>query len=216
MPERGNTRQLLPGGPVEAGSVDRRFAPTQHRVYRTAFGLGPVPLLAVVSAVVFLVGLVLLVTGAVILGLVLMALTVASTALFRAATQDDPNSHTARLAMIAEDRARGGARLAAATGRAWSRAAPELVRIRARRQRLSRELDSRLAPLGEAVHHGDDQRVQSLKAETDRLEREIEQAEREESKVRKALEEDVDQERLPILQTQALTPRAPQPRRRSS
>lgn len=204
---------------MQAGSVDRKFAPTQHRVYRTPFGVGPVPLLAVVSAIAFVIGLILLLVGSVILGLVLMALTLASTALFRVATQDDPNSHTARLAMIAEDRARGGARLAAVTGRAWSRAAPELVRIRARRQRLNRELNSRLAPLGEAVHQGDAQRVESLKAEADRLEREIQHAEREESRVRQAVEQDLDQERAPILQTQALTPqttRAPQARRRSA
>jgi hypothetical protein len=131
VPAQGKTRQLLPGGPVEAGSVDRRFAPTHHRVYRTPFGIGPVPLLAVISAVMFVFGLILLLIGAVIVGLVLMALTLASTALFRVATRSDPNSHAARLAMIAEDRARGRARLAAATGRAWSRAAPELVRIRA-------------------------------------------------------------------------------------
>lgn len=219
MPEQGNTRQLLPGGPVDAGSVDRSYAPTHHRVFRTAFGVGPVPLLAVVSVVVFLVGAILLLTGTVIAGLVLMALTVASTALFRVATQHDPNSHAARLATIAEDRARGRARLAAATGRAWSRAAPELVRIRARQQRLNRELNSRLAPLGDAVHRGDDQRVQSLKEEADRLEHAIEQAEHEASAVREALEQDVERERAPIVATQALTPqttRAAKPQRRRS
>ena len=125
VPEQGNTRELLPGGPVEVGPVDRSFAPTHHRVYRTPFGAGPLSLLAVVSAVVFLVGLSLLLTGSVIAGLVLMAVTVASTALFRVATQSEPNSHALRLAMIAEDRARGRVRLAAATGRAWSREAAE-------------------------------------------------------------------------------------------
>jgi septal ring factor EnvC (AmiA/AmiB activator) len=219
VPEQGNTRQLLPGGPVRGASVDRRFAPTHHRIYRTPFGIGPVPLLAVVSAVALSVGLILLLTGAVIAGLVLMALTLASTALFRVATQDDPNSHTARLAMIAENRARGRARLAAATGRAWSRAVPELVRIRARQERLNRELNSRLEPLGEAVHRGDDQHVESLKAEAERLEHAIEQAAREARAVREAAEHDVDRERAPILETKALTPqttRAPQSRGRRS
>jgi septal ring factor EnvC (AmiA/AmiB activator) len=178
-----------------------------------------VPLLGLVSAVVFVVGLILLLGGSVLSGLVLMAVTLALTALFRVATRDEPNSHTARLAVIAEDRARGHARLAAATGRAWSRAAPELVRIRARQQRLNRELKSRLAPLGEAVHRGDDQRVESLKAEADRLELAIEQAEREASAVREAVEHDVDRERAPILPTQALAPqttRAAKPRRPDS
>jgi hypothetical protein len=106
VPEQGNTRELLPGGPVEAGPVDRSFAPTHHRVYRTPLGLGPVRLLAVVSAVVFVVGLILLLTSSVIAGLALMAVTVALTALFRVATRNEPNSHAARLAVIAEDRAR--------------------------------------------------------------------------------------------------------------
>jgi hypothetical protein len=135
-------------------------------------------------------------------------LTLASTALFRVATENDPNSHTARLARIAEERARGRARLAAVTGRAWSRAAPELVRIRARQQRLHRELDSRLAPLGEAVRRGDDQRVQSLKAEASRLEHAIAEAQRDQSAVREALEHDVEHERAPIARTEALTPQA--------
>jgi septal ring factor EnvC (AmiA/AmiB activator) len=74
-----------------------------------------------------------------------------------------------------------------------------------------------LAPLGEAVHRGDDQRAQSLKAEADRLEHAIEQTELEASAVRDALDQDVDRERAPIVPTQALTPqttRAPAPRRR--
>ena len=217
MSDPGETRELLPGGPVEAGSVDKRFAPTHHQVFRRPMGVGPVPLLAGLSGFALLIGLILLLTGDLIAGLIVLALTVALAALFRAATRSEPDSEAARLAIVAEDRARGGARLAAATGRAWSRAMPELVRIRARQQRLNRELKSRLEPLGEAVHKGDRQRAAALKAQADQLERAIADAEREESAVKEAVGNDVRRERATSEPTQPIAPvttRAPQRRRR--
>ena len=225
VPEGGEgktpTRELLPGGPLDIGPTQHEFAPTIHRVYRRPLGagLGPAPLLGALSALALLAGLVLLFTGSVIVGLIVLALTLALIALFRAATRSEPDSQAARLAGVAEDRARSGTRLAAATGRAWSRAAPEIVRIRMRQQRLHRELKAKLQPLGEAVHRGDQERVQELKAQTSELESAIRKADHEAALVRDELEHDVERERATSTRTEALpqlTTRAGRSRRPGS
>ena len=219
MSDAGKTRELLPGGPIDVGPTDREFAPTIHRVYRRPLGAGPAPLLGGLSAIALLAGLVLLFTGSVIAGLIVLALTLALTAMFRAATRHEPDSQAARLTAVAEDRARSRTRLAAATGRAWSRAAPELVRIRMRQQRLHRDLEAKLQPLGEAVHRGDQGRVQELSAQATALENAIRKAEREALLVREELEHGVERERATSTPTEALpqlTTRSPDGRRTGS
>jgi hypothetical protein len=88
--------------------------------------------------------------------------------------------------------------------RIWSRAGVELVRIRARQQRLRRRLRATLRPLGEAVHREDQVRTQALREQARAIEDQLAELERRASAVSAAAHKAAERERETLQPTRSI------------
>ena len=196
----GITENMLPEREV-------RFAPTVHHVHRRPFGLSPAPLLAGLAAGLIVIALLLIVLGSWVAGIVFLAMAGVAVSFLAIAARREPDEHASRLAIIAAGRADGWARLTAVAVRASARAGLELARLWLRRRRLRFELRRQLAPLGDAVHRGDQGRVEQLKARADELSQAIQETDRRSSEAITALRNQLGRahavshstERLPVV-----------------
>jgi type IV secretory pathway TrbD component len=180
-----------------------QFAPTIHRAHRRPLGVGPAPLMAGLSAGALLLAIVLFALGAWIAGLVFVVLAATGAGLFLVAVRREPDSHSARLANTAGDRANGFLRLITVTFQAAMRAGVELAHAWQRRQRLRLQLRRRLTPLGEAVYRDDLAKAARLKAQAHELDEEMREANRRAAQAMAALREQIEQERATTQGTQA-------------
>jgi hypothetical protein len=201
--DNGDTVEILPQQPVE-------YPPTVHQVHRRPLGIGPVPLLGGLDALVLVLAIVLFVSGAWVGGAIVIALALALTGLLGAAIRRELDDPATRATLTAADRAltvtvrvRWRARFAAVTVRAWSRALLELAVLSTRRRRLRRQLDRYLGTLGEAVYRDDRQRAVTLKAQANDLERALQETEQGASEVFAATRQRVDRERTGIHATES-------------
>jgi hypothetical protein len=96
------------------------------------------------------------------------------------------------------------ARFVAVAARAWAVAAVALLGIKQQRLRVRRELHSQLTPLGEAVHRGDQARVEQLKTQAEQLEQQLTTIDRNGSTVVEHARETVEREKASSQATQAL------------
>lgn len=193
----GHTEDMLPRREVE-------FAPTVHRVHRRPFGLGPAPLLAALGGVMFVIALVLFALGSWVAGTVFLVMAGVAVCLLLVAIRREPEAQTSRLAITAADRADGFARLTAAAIRAGAPAGLELARLWGRRRRLRFELRRQLAPLGEAIHLGDEERALRLKAQADELGQSLRETDRRAAEAAAALRRQIERERAASQGTQQL------------
>jgi hypothetical protein len=180
------------------------FPSTVHEVHRRPFGVGPAALLGGFAALALVAAIVLFAVGLWIVGIVALGLAGGSIALFWPAIRHEPGSRTARLTSRAVSRARATARFTAVRAWAWGRAGLQLGRIRRRRRRLRKALQSQLTPLGEAVYRDERERAASLKAQARELEHALERAEHEASAVLSAARQEIARERATAQPTQAL------------
>jgi len=156
-------------GPGVRGTV---FPPTIHEAHRRPLGLDPAALLGLLAALVLILALVLFASGAWIAGIIALGATLGVVALFLVAVGREPQTPVSRLALRSLARAGAFRRLAVVGLGAWSKAALPSLRARAHQQWVHWKLRRQLAPLGEAVHLGDEEGAARLKARADLLERE--------------------------------------------
>jgi multidrug resistance efflux pump len=165
-----------------------------------------VPLLGGAGSVALLVAIMLLASGALVAGLILLVLAIVLLALFVGGVRREPETPTARLTLMAAHRSGTLARLCVVTIRARGRAGADLLRIRRRQHQLRSELKASLAPLGEAVHHDDQPRAQALKEKARELEQALSQTEHEASLAIAAARQEIERERATSAATEALSP----------
>src|SRR5437588_6655992 len=84
---------------------------TVHRVERRPLGLPPLVLVAILTAVVFVVAVALLAAGQWISGIVVLGLACVATALFISAARREPETPLARRTLVVGERIRSRARL---------------------------------------------------------------------------------------------------------
>jgi hypothetical protein len=149
-----------------------------HEAHRQPLGLSPAAFLGTLSLATFLLVLVLLITGVWIGAIIALGILTALMSLLIPAVRHDPESRAARTARRGLIQTTGTARFAAVATRTWTDAGISLLHLKRERLHLRRQLDSRLAPLGEAVHRGDQARAQELNAQADRLEHELTEIDR--------------------------------------
>lgn len=180
------------------------FPPTVHEAHRRPLGLEPAALLAGLAAVALLISLILFVSGAWIAGIIGLGVTLGVVALFLAAIGREPQTRLAQLTLRSLARAGSSRRLAGVKLRAWSRAAAPAIRVSAHRLWLRWKLRRRLAPLGEAVHEGDAERVARLEAGNRAIEHELDRLELEGAAARDAARRRIEVERSSADATVAL------------
>jgi hypothetical protein len=193
----GETEDMLPARGVQS-------PPTIHQVNRRPLGIGPVPLLGGGLLALVLVAAVLLALGTWIVGIILLACSVALLALLLVAVEREPDDPAARLAASAADRARSQTRVLGIAARAWSRAGVALLGVSRRRYRLRWQLRRHLEPLGEAAYQGDEAEVERLRARALELEAALHETEREGSEVVDAARVEIERERATSDATQTL------------
>jgi hypothetical protein len=137
------------------------------------FGLAPPVFVFGAAAALLVLGVVLLLTGAVALGVICVVIAVALLPAFLAGARRWPDTSLARMGLSAADRVRDEAGVAADSITTWSRASREVARVRKEQFRLRRERDAKIRELGVAVH-ADDPRAEELKAEARALDARIE------------------------------------------
>lgn len=194
-PRDGHTESMLPEREV-------RFPTTVHHVHRRPLGLSPPPLLAAIAAVSLVIALSLLIIGSWIAGILFLAGSGLAAGLFLVAIRREPDEQASRLAVSAAGRADGFARLTAVTLRASTREGLELAKLWARRRRLRFELRRQLAPLGEAVHRDENDRVERLKAQADELDQALRETDLRASEAIAALRGQIERERATSQSTQ--------------
>jgi uncharacterized membrane protein (GlpM family) len=196
-PRDGETEDMLPARGTHA-------PPTIHHVNRRPLGIGPVPLLGGALLVLVLLAIVLLAIGSWIVGMILLACSVALLALLLVAVEREPEDPAARVAVSAAGHARSQTHLIGVAARAWSRAGVALLRVTQRRYRLRWQIRRQIEPIGEAAYQGDEAKVERLRAEALRLEAALHEAEREGSEVLDAARVEVERERATSEATQTL------------
>ncbi len=203
----GETLEMNPAPVVNDPSVANGTAepgpPAVHYAHRRPLGAHPVPLLGGLGSLALLLAIILLATGWLVAGLVLLALATALLTLYAGGVRHDRDAPTAGLSLAAADRARSLAGLVLASGHAWSHAGIRLLGIRSRQRRLRAELKAHLTPLGEAVHHDEHQRAQALRQQAAELEHQLNKAEEDASAAIADARQEVEQHRRTIQPTEA-------------
>jgi uncharacterized membrane protein YphA (DoxX/SURF4 family) len=175
-----------------------------HEAYRRPLGAQPPAFLGALSVVALILGVILLITGPWISAVIALVVFVGLITVFTAAVRHDPHSQAAQMARRSVNNLRSMARFGAVAVRTWARAAVSLLHIKQRRLRIKRELHSQLTPLGEAVHRGDQERAQQLKAQAERLERQLNEIDSKASAILEDARETVEREKSGSQSTQAL------------
>jgi hypothetical protein len=180
------------------------FPPELHAAHRRVVGLEPAPLLASLSAAMWVVTIILFVTGGWIAGIVCLGLATALVTLLVSAVRREPHSRLGRRAAAARHRLTAWGRLTAVAVRASARAALELSRLRVRRRLLRRRLDEQLRPLGDAVLRDQLGVADALKSRAAETELELKAAERRAAEVVGAARDEVGRERAHLQPTRML------------
>jgi hypothetical protein len=129
------------------------------------FGVTPHGLAAVVAAFAFGAGVVLLFSGYVLAGVLLLVAAVLLAAIFAEQARRRRESTFDRIAAAAVDHTRALAGFTGSSVRAWTTAGREVARLRLEANRRAKERGQLQYALGGAVHAGDDDEVERLKAE---------------------------------------------------
>jgi signal transduction histidine kinase len=158
MPKRDDTTRVEPVPPTETGPVPISVERAEPRL----FGVTPPPLAAALALALLSAGLTLLVTGSLVLGLVLVALGLAFTALFLETVRRRPTDPLSRLVDAQLREAGAYAGLAGRSLSAWWRARRQLRGIRRSLRALAAERGENLLLLGAATYaeHDDEIAVQ--------------------------------------------------------
>ena len=152
------------GRRTDAPPVTTREVPidVQHAEPRY-FGLGTPVFILGAAAILFVLGIVLIATGTLVVGLIALALAVCLLPAFLAGARRWPETRVAQVGVSTADRVRDEGKVAAESVVAWSRAGRDVARIRREQFRLRRERDEKVRELGVSFYT-DDGRADALKA----------------------------------------------------
>jgi hypothetical protein len=194
------------GRRTDAPPVTSRDVPidVQHAEPRY-FGLGTPVFILGAAAVLFVLGIVLVVTGAWIVGVVLLAAAACLLPAFLAGARRWPESRVARMGVSTADRVRDEASVAADSISAWSRAGRDVARLRKEQFRLRRERDGIVRGLGPSFY-SDDGRADELKAEAKALDERMAANERELQRTLAGARRQTRKGRATVVPTEVITP----------
>jgi hypothetical protein len=169
------------------------------------FGLGTPVFILGAAAVLFVLGIVLVVTGAWIVGVVLLAVAACLLPAFLAGARRWPESRVARMGVSTADRVRDEASVAADSISAWSRAGRDVARLRKEQFRLRRERDGIVRRLGPSFY-SDDGRADELKAEAKTLDERMATNERELQRTLAGARRQTRKGRATVVPTEVIKP----------
>jgi hypothetical protein len=129
------------------------------------FGVTPHGLAAVIGAFAFGAGIVLLVSGEIAIGVLLLVAAALLAAIYAEQARRRRDTAFDRVAAAAVDHTRALAGFTGSSVRAWTGAGRELARLRFEANRRAKERAQLQYALGGAVHAGDDAEVERLRAE---------------------------------------------------
>ena len=136
------------------------------------FGLGP-PVLVFSAALALLVlGIVLVVTGPLAVGVIAVILALCLLPSFLAGARRWPDTAIARAGLSTADRVRDEAGVAVDSLSTWSRAGRDVARLRKEQFQLRRERDAKIREFGVSAY-ADDGRADTLKADAKALDERI-------------------------------------------
>ena len=141
------------------------------------FGLAPPVFVFVAALALLLLGVALILAGALAVGVIAIVVAACLVPTFLAGARRWPDTRLARVGVSAAERLRDEAGVAADSITTWSRASREVARLRKEQFRLRRALDAKVRELGAAVH-ADDPSADELKAAAKELDRQIAENER--------------------------------------
>lgn len=182
-----------------------RPAMSLHEAQRRPLGAPPAALLGAITIAALVAAILLAASGAWIGAVIALGVSLGACALLPSAIRHDPDSPGTHLARRSATRANSTARFVAVAARAWARAAVSLLRIKQQRIRVRHELRRQLAPLGEAVHQGDQSRADEIKAQAEVLERKLTESDGHASRAIEEAREIVERERATTQSTEALS-----------
>jgi hypothetical protein len=153
--------------------------PVYERVEPRYFGVTPHVLCGALGGVALLVGVALLASGNLAIGLLLLVAGLFLAALFAEQARRRRASSLDRAAAGAVDRSLALAGFTRATVGAWTSAGRRVAQLRLEARKLARERSHVQYELGGAVHAGDQPRADALRARMSELDAEIERKGRE-------------------------------------
>lgn len=181
-----------------------RPAMSFHDAQRRPLGAPPAAVLGAITIAALVAAMLLAASGAWIGAVIALGVSLGACTLLPAAIRHDPDLPGTHVARRSATRAKSTAWFVAIAARAWTRAAVSLLHIKQRRVRVRRELRQQLAPLGDAVHQGDQARADEIKAHVEVLERKLAESEGHASSAIEQAREIVERERATTQPTRAL------------
>ena len=194
------------GRRTDAPQVTPREVPidVQHAEPRY-FGLATPVFVLGAAAVLFVLGIVLVATGAVVVGLVALAVAVCLLPAFLAGARRWPETRVAQMGVSTADRVRDEAGVAVESISAWSRAGRDVARLRKEQFRLRRERDSKVRELGVSFY-SDDGRADELKAAAKALDGRMASNERELQRTLAGARRQTRKGRATVVPTEVIKP----------
>lgn len=174
------------------------------------FGVTPHGLAAVMAAFAFGAGVVLLVSGAVLPGVLLLVAAVLLAAVFAEQARRRRDSAFDRVAAAAVDHTRALAGFTGSSVRAWTSAGRELARLRLEANRRGKERAQLQYALGGAVYAGDEAEAERLRGEMRAADDRIAACAAEAHEVVERMRATRAQERLAVVATEVRPPDDPQ------
>mgnify|MGYP000029323938 CR=1 FL=1 len=169
------------------------------------FGLAPPVFVLGAAAVLLALGVVLLLTGALAVGVIAIVVALCLLPTFLAGARRWPDTPVAQAGISAADRLKDEAGVAAESITTWGRAGREVARLRREQFGLRRERDAKIRELGVSFY-AEDGRAEELKAEAKALDTRIEENERRLQRTIAGARRRVRKERAAVVATEVLEP----------
>jgi hypothetical protein len=169
------------------------------------FGLGAPVFVFGVMLVLLVVGIVLIVLGALAGGLVAIILAACLLPTFLAGARRWPETRLARAGVSTAGRVRDEADVAASSISTWSKTGRDVVRLRKEQFRLRRERDAKIRELGVSVFE-EDGRADELKASAQDLENRLLRNEREQQRAIASARRGARKRRAAVVATEVIQP----------
>lgn len=190
-------------GSFEAPPTEPEPGPASYaRATPRYFGLTPRRLVAALAAICFGAALVLLATGAIAIGVLLLLAALLLAALFAEQARRNRDSAFDRVAAAAVDNSRALAGFAGASMRTWTRAGRQVASLRLEATRLARGRAQLVYALGAAAYAEDEAEVIRLRTELHELDERIAACARAAHAVLAGARERTSQERLAVGATE--------------
>ena len=197
-PSCGRRTDLPAPEPLEE-SIDVQHAEPHY------FGLGAPVFVFGVMLVLLVVGIVLIVLGALAGGLVSIILAACLLPTFLAGARRWPETRLARAGVSTAGRVRDEADVAAESISTWSKAGRDVVRLRKEQFRLRRERDAKIRELGVSVFE-EDGRADELKASAQEVENRRLRNEREQQRAIASARRGTRKRRAAVVATEVIQP----------